>query len=138
MTDQNCIFCKIVNKEISHNKVYEDEKVIAFLDMFPVNEGHTLVIPKEHLENIYEIPDELLSHVAMISKKMAIKIKNAMKADGINVYMNNESAAGQVIGHAHVHIIPRFIGDGYSYWKNKKSYTQEEKKKTAEKIVKEI
>jgi len=131
---ENCIFCKIVNNEIPSTKVYENEKVLAFLDITPINKGHVLVIPKVHSENIYEIEDEILSEIIKISKKLSISIKKSLNADGINVIMNNDYDAGQRVFHAHFHIIPRYKNDGYEMWQSKTNYQDNEKIETAEKI----
>lgn len=106
-----CIFCKIINKEIPSKIVYEDELVLAILDLSQATYGHTLVIPKKHYENIYEIDDETLAHLIKIVKKLAIKIKNKLNASGINILNNNETAAGQSVMHLHFHIIPRYDND---------------------------
>lgn len=135
MKKDDCIFCKIANGEISHHKVYENDQVLVFLDLNPVNEGHVLIIPKDHYENIYEIPEDMLNNLIKTAKMMSLVIKKTMQADGINVYMNNEKAAGQIIYHAHIHIIPRFLNDGFTYWKGRKTYLEEEFKKTAKKII---
>jgi histidine triad (HIT) family protein len=133
----DCIFCKIIAGEIPADKVYEDEKTLAFLDIAPVNPGHTLLIPKEHYENLYELPDEVLSGMAPILKKIAIAVKQGMKADGLNTTMHNGKAAGQVVSHAHFHIIPRISGDGLPLWPQK-SYAEGEAKEVAEKIREQI
>jgi histidine triad (HIT) family protein len=101
-----CTFCKIVRKEASASPVYEDDKVIAFLSIQPINIGHTLVVPKKHYENIYEMPEEEVAHLYKIVKKVAYAVKNAVSAEGIRIVQNNGEAAGQVIFHLHVHIIP--------------------------------
>ncbi len=106
--------------EIPAEKVYEDEHTLAFLNILPNSLGHTLVIPKVHFENIYTTPEETLSYVATTIKKVAIAVKKAMKAEGINIISNNDSAAGQVVFHTHTHIIPRYSGDGYEHWTPKK------------------
>jgi len=131
MTD--CLFCKIASGEVPSFKIYEDDVVYAFLDINPVNLGHALVIPKKHHKNLYDLPDETLSHMARETKKLAAAIKEAVSADGINIMMNNDPAAGQIIFHAHVHIIPRFEGDGYKHWKGPE-LSEEKIKKSAEKI----
>ena len=115
MTD--CIFCKIVSKEVSSIGVYEDDTVYAFPDIRPVNLGHILVVPKAHYPNLYEIPDEALGKMFVAAKKIAITAKKTVGANGINIQMNNDPAAGQVIYHAHIHVIPRFIDDGFTHWK---------------------
>lgn len=114
MTD--CLFCKIAGGAIACEKVYEDEKTFAFLDIRPVNRGHTLVIPKAHHANIYEIPSEDFAAVMETVRKLAPRVKAAVSADGINIGMNNDGAAGQLVFHAHVHVIPRFEHDGYRHW----------------------
>jgi histidine triad (HIT) family protein len=110
MNDNSCVFCKIVRKQAPASVIYEDESVMAFLDIRPLNLGHTLVIPKEHYETIYGIPDELIEHIHKIVKRTAIAIKKATKADGITVIQQNEKAAGQEIFHLHVHVVPRYEG----------------------------
>lgn len=133
----NCIFCKIAKGDIPSHKIYEDEHVFAFLDIKPNNPGHTLVIPKEHFENIYTIPDEEFARVSLGAKKIALAIKNSLDADGINLSMNNEEAAGQVIFHAHLHVIPRYKTDGFKHFP-KKSYKDGEAEVVLEKIKKEL
>ena len=103
---ESCIFCKIARKEAPANTLYEDEKVISFLSIQPINIGHTLVVPKKHYENIYEFPEEEVAHLYEIVKKMAHAVKKAVDAEGIRIVQNNGEAAGQVIFHLHVHIIP--------------------------------
>jgi histidine triad (HIT) family protein len=103
---ESCTFCKIARKEAPANTVFEDEKIIAFLSIQPINVGHTLVVPKKHYENIYEIPEEEVAYLYKIVKKMAYAVKNAVSAEGIRIVQNNGEAAGQVIFHLHVHIIP--------------------------------
>jgi histidine triad (HIT) family protein len=103
---ESCVFCKIAQKEASANVVYENEKVIAFLSIQPINVGHTLVVPKKHYENIYESSEEEVAYLYKIVKKMAHAVKKAVDAEGIRIVQNNGEAAGQVIFHLHVHIIP--------------------------------
>jgi len=132
---ENCIFCKIVSGEIPTNKVYEDEHTLAFLDIRPVNPGHTLVIPKDHFENIYTLPDEAMARLGLAVKKVALAVKEGVEADGININMNNEADAGQVIFHAHIHVIPRKSGDGLALWPQK-DYAAGEANDVAESIKK--
>ena len=115
-------------------KIYEDEKFIAFLDIKPNNPGHTLIIPKNHYENIYSLPDEIICNIGPIVKKIAVAVKCGVNADGMNIIMNNDSAAGQIVHHAHFHIIPRFADDGYRHWLGKPYVNKEEAVKIAEKI----
>lgn len=103
---ESCIFCKIVQKEAPASIAYEDERVIAFMSIQPINVGHTLVVPKKHYENIYEIPEEDIAYLYTIVKKLSHAVKKAVNAEGVRTVQNNGEAAGQVIFHLHVHIIP--------------------------------
>jgi histidine triad (HIT) family protein len=103
---ESCIFCKIVREEAPANVVYEDDKVIAFMSIQPINVGHMLVVPKKHYENVYEIPEDEVAYLYRIVKKLAHAVKKAVNAEGIRIVQNNGAAAGQVIFHLHVHIIP--------------------------------
>lgn len=109
----DCIFCKIIKKEIPSQVVYEDEVVLAFLDAAPINPGHTLLVPKEHFRNTLETSELVLARMGVIAKKLGKAIIGSMKADGCNILANNEEAAGQVVFHTHWHIFPRFSTDGY-------------------------
>src|SRR3989344_2473439 len=128
---ENCIFCKIAKGEIPSNKVYEYENVVAFLDIAPVNIGHSLVISKKHFTNIYDMPEEILSGMMKAAKNISRTIKSELKADGINVTMNNDPAAGQIILHAHIHVIPRFQNDGFGVWRGKRPYKEGEANEVA-------
>ncbi len=130
----DCIFCKIVKGDIPSTKVYEDEKILAFLDIKPVNIGHVLVIPKEHFKDIYDIPEETLADISKTAKRMSVAVKKALGVDGINVTVNNEPAAGQVIFHVHMHVIPRIKGDGFGLWHGRRDYREGEAKEVAQKI----
>ena len=139
MNPQNndCIFCKIGNGKIPSAKIYENEHVLAFLDIAPVNKGHTLVIPKKHYEMITDMPDDTLKEVSLIVKRITKAVKEGMKCDGINVTMNNGKASGQLVGHAHFHIIPRYSSDGLRHWPQG-SYKDGEMIDTCERITKEL
>jgi len=104
----DCIFCKIVKGDIPSAKIYEDDKVIAFLDIAPANKGHALVIPKEHYETLLELPDDLRSHMMAIVKNIARAQSSSLGNKGFNVLINNHKEAGQLVPHVHFHIIPRF------------------------------
>ena len=116
----DCLFCKIAKEEVSCSKVWENDKIVAFLDLYPVNKGHVLVIPKEHYETILDVPDDLLQELILVVKKLSKVVKDAMGAGGFNVGMNNYKVAGQIIPHAHFHIIPRFEDDGLKHWSSGK------------------
>ena len=106
-----CIFCKIIAGEIPSIKLYEDEKTIAFLDIYPVAKGHTLIIPKNHSATLYNISIEDAEAVGGTVSRVAKAVKKVLKCDGVNVYQGNEKAAMQEIFHVHFHVIPRFEGD---------------------------
>lgn len=106
------MFCKIVEKEIPSSIVYGDSKVIAFLDTKPANKGHVLVIPKKHYVTLIEIPDSTLGEIAKVIKKIGKAVMKVTKAKDFNVVQSNGIAAGQLVMHAHFHVIPRFSGDG--------------------------
>ncbi|PIR13634.1 HIT family protein [Candidatus Falkowbacteria bacterium CG11_big_fil_rev_8_21_14_0_20_39_10] len=111
-----CIFCKIVAGEIPSHKIYEDENVLAFLDIAPVNPGHILVITKNHYTNFEDTPEEELANLIKAIKKVGRAIKKGLGASGYNVTENNDPAAGQIIPHIHFHVIPRNKGDGLKLW----------------------
>ncbi|GAI13592.1 unnamed protein product, partial [marine sediment metagenome] len=108
----DCIFCKMVAGQIPVTKIYEDKVVLAFLDIGPLSDGHTLVIPKQHFEKLHECPAEVLGPVASRLGKIAEAVAGAMNSEGYNVLCNNGRAAGQLVEHLHFHIIPRNTGDG--------------------------
>ena len=111
MTD-NCIFCRIVAGKIPAFKLYEDDLFVAILDRFPVNPGHTLIIPKFHAEDIFGLCEKEAPQVIPLAQKVATKIKEALNPDGFNFLQNNGRAAGQEVFHYHMHVIPRRLGDG--------------------------
>ena len=129
----DCLFCKIISGEIPATKIYEDETTLAFLDINPVNPGHTLIIPKKHSRNIFDIEKEDLITVTNNIQKIAKAIKKGLNPEGINILNNNEPVAGQIIFHTHFHIIPRFTGDGLKQWKGT-TYSEGESKKVAKEI----
>lgn len=95
-----------MRKEASASMVYEDQQVVAFLSHRPVNEGHTLVVPKKHYENLYVIPEEDVAYLFRVVKRVAVAVRDAMAAEGVRIVQNNGEAAGQVVFHLHVHVIP--------------------------------
>ncbi len=108
----DCIFCKIVAGELPSHKVYEDEATLAFLDINPATRGHTLVVPKEHATTIFDLPEEALTATARATQAVARILQRVLQPDGLNVIQNNGHAAGQVVMHYHVHLVPRREGDG--------------------------
>jgi len=119
MTD--CIFCKIVAGEIPADKIYEDDQVVAFLDIRPVSRGHALVVPKIHTADILSTNEAMLAAAMARVKKIAEGVVAATGAAGFNLGVNNGAAAGQVVFHLHFHIIPRFSNDGLKPWPNAES-----------------
>ncbi len=117
MSADDCLFCRMATGKIPVSKIYEDDVVLAFLDIGPISDGHTLVIPKQHFEKLHECPAELLSTVAVRLGKIAQAVASALNYDGYNILCNNGRVAGQVIEHLHFHIIGRTSGDGlFNKW----------------------
>ncbi|MBI2145517.1 HIT family protein [Candidatus Woesearchaeota archaeon] len=130
----DCIFCKIIDGGLPSYKVYEDGKVIAFLDIFPIHSGHVLVVPKKHFVDIFDTPAEELQNIIAAAKKLAPAVMKATKADGINIGMNNRPASGQVVMHTHLHVIPRFKDDGLKTWPQRPYNNDAEKQHVLERI----
>jgi len=108
----NCIFCKIIAGEIPSHIVYQDENVFAFLDIHPCSKGHTVVIPKKHFGTLEEMGTNTFATFMLGLRAAQEKVQTVLKPDGVNIGINNGSAAGQAVPHAHWHIIPRYEGDG--------------------------
>ena len=128
-----CLFCKIIAGEIPCNKLFENDRVIAFLDIKPVNPGHTLIVSKLHTENILDTPESELKEMIAVTKKLIPKILDTIKADAFNIHINNNKTAGQEIPHIHFHIIPRFENDNIEMWKGK-DYKEGEAENISNKI----
>ncbi|MFC1721210.1 HIT family protein [Patescibacteria group bacterium] len=135
MTD--CLFCKIISGEVAATKIYEDEHSFAFLDINPVNPGHTLVIPKEHSRNIFDISSQSFTHVMETVRKLTPAVKEGSGSDGINIHINNEPEAGQVIFHTHIHIVPRLKNDGRKMWPGN-PYEEGVEQKIAKQIIEQL
>jgi len=134
----NCIFCKIIAGQIPAIKIYEDEFVLSFLDIGPISDGHTLVIPKQHFERLHDCPSELLGQIGSRLGKIAKAVALAMNAEGYNVLCNTGRAAGQLVEHLHFHIIPRNAGDGvFDRWPSYE-YEQGKIEECADKIRKSL
>lgn len=130
---EDTIFMKIVRKEVPADIVYEDEKTLAFLDIRPVAQGHTLVIPKEPFRNIFDIDKENLAAVMETVRKIAPSVRDAVDAKGVHINSNHEPEAGQEVLHLHFHIIPRHERGDYSFWPHQE-YAKGEAAGIAEKI----
>jgi histidine triad (HIT) family protein len=135
----DCIFCKIAAGQIPCTKVFEDDRVLAFMDINPLNDGHLLVIPKNHAATILEVSEADFAAVATATHKVAAAVQKALNPDGINVLQLNGKAANQVVPHLHVHIVPRWSGDGLtiSRWEIIPG-DMEKVSATAEKIAKAL
>ncbi|MEM3030631.1 MAG: HIT family protein [Candidatus Micrarchaeia archaeon] len=132
---EECIFCKIAARQIPADVVYEDEKYIAFLDINPAAKGHSLVVPKKHTSDIHDMEEPELSLFAGVVQRVARAIKEVTKCDGINIVMNNGRTAGQIIFHAHCHVVPRFHADGISFRVPRARYAEGEAAEVARKVL---
>jgi histidine triad (HIT) family protein len=112
MSAENCVFCKIVAGQIPSTRVYEDEHTLAFMDIGHVNPGHTLVTAKKHAANLYELDEAQAAALARVNLKIAHAIRKAFNPEGLSVYQANGKPAGQTVFHYHVHLLPRYAGDG--------------------------
>lgn len=112
MKKEDCIFCKIANGDIPSKTLYEDDNFRVILDLGPATKGHALILPKEHASDLFELPDELAQKVLPLSKTLAVQLKEKLQCDGLNLVQNNGEVAGQTVHHFHMHLIPRYKGDG--------------------------
>ncbi len=110
-----CIFCKIVENEIPSNKIYEDDNFIAILDISPVTKGHTLIIPKNHYENIFDLPKNIYTELGNVIVKLSNILKETLNFKGLNILNNNGPVSGQSVLHFHVHLIPRYDNDTFDF-----------------------
>jgi len=111
----NCIFCKIVEGSIPAAKIYEDDHVVAFLDISPFEKGHFLVVPKQHIHILTELPEELLKHTIAVVQRLSAHLMDRLPCDGFNLLQNNGACATQTVPHVHFHIIPRFNGKALNW-----------------------
>lgn len=134
----DCVFCKIIKSEIPSFKIFENDKVFCFLDVNPLTEGHTLVVPKEHYENIFDVSENDLKEIISVVKNLSEKMKKVWGVEGVNITSANGETAEQSIFHLHFHIIPRRMGDGLEMnkWWNSKNHKAdpEELKQLVEKF----
>lgn len=121
---QDCIFCKIIAGQIPSKKVFEDEDVFVFNDIQPLTKGHCLVIPKNHCENIFDINSDVLQKIIIVTQNISLQLKKELGCLGVNIINNSGKTAEQVVGHFHLHIIPRYENDGLNitqWWQSKVS-----------------
>nr|WP_295678260.1 HIT family protein [uncultured Lachnoclostridium sp.] len=134
MSDNSCIFCKLASGEFSSATVYEDDLFRAILDISPAAKGHTLLLPKTHAVNLFELDELEVSKALLVAKKLAAATQKTLQCDGINILQNNGTAAGQSVFHFHIHLIPRYEEDGVTIpWKSL-SYSDGEAFELANKI----
>jgi histidine triad (HIT) family protein len=137
--NEKCIFCKIINKSIPNAIIYEDEKFLVFLDRYPINYGHALLIPKDHFDTILEMPLNLVGEMYSLVPQIAKSIISTIDGNGFNVSQNNGRSANQIIPHVHVHIVPRFsLEKVKGQWPMRKIANIEELKILAAKIIANI
>jgi len=134
----DCIFCKIIEGKIPCAKVYDQGGIFAFLDIAPVNKGHALVVPKKHYATLFDIPPDLGRELLSALKLVGAAVMQATGAAGLNVGMNNFEVAGQLVHHAHFHLIPRHEGDGLRLWTQHAYESGEEMQKLAQAVKKAI
>lgn len=133
---KDCIFCKIIAGEIPSRKIYEDDKVYAFMDIGPINYGHTLVIPKEHHTGSSTIPEETAGRMFKVASRIGVALKRALDADAFNLHLADGTCAGQVVMHAHLHVVPRFAEDDFHWnWRQKQYESDELANEVQQKIM---
>ena len=136
MKKDDCIFCKLANGDIPTRMIYEDDNFAVFMDMSPAAKGHSLVVPKEHYANIYEMPADLVGEAMKVAQKMAIKLTEALHADGFNIVQNNGEVAGQTVFNFHMHLIPRYKEEKAVIFWTPQTVSAEELDETLAEIVK--
>ncbi len=125
MKKEDCIFCKLANGEIPTRSIYEDEDYKVILDAAPATRGHALILPKEHADNLYQLPEETVGRAFVLAKRMAASITEALGCQGFNIVQNNGEAAGQTVFHFHIHLIPRYTDDGQGLFWESRHYSDE-------------
>ena len=134
MKKDDCIFCKIANGDIPVDAIYEDDLVKVIFDAGPASEGHVLIIPKSHADGIYDLTDEQAERIFAVAVKVSNALKKAFEPDGLNVVQNNGEIAGQTVFHFHMHLIPRYKGDGVNVGWNPKELTDDARQEMLEKV----
>lgn len=132
--EKETLFTKIAKGEIPSVKLYEDQLCFVILDINPVNKGHALVIAKEPYENAINCPDEILAHMFAVAKKVDIKQRQILGSEGSNMTINNDPASGQEVPHIHIHVIPRYSGDGRTFIGQHAKYSDGEMQELGEKL----
>ncbi len=125
MKKDDCIFCKLANGEIPTRSIYEDEDFKVILDTAPATRGHALILPKEHADNLYQLPEEMTGRAFVLAKKMAASMTKTLECQGFNIVQNNGEAAGQTVFHFHIHLVPRYTDDGQGLFWEPRHYSDE-------------
>ncbi len=136
--DSHCVFCKIVRGEIPSARVLETAHAVVFLDINPLNPGHTLLVPRSHHAHLEELPEELAAHAGSLLPRLCRAVKAATGAEGLNVIINNGAVAGQIIDHCHWHIVPRFANDSIHWRWPQGKYSGDELSQMKSRIEQEI
>ena len=134
MRDDNCIFCKIANGDIPTNSIYEDDDFRVILDASPATKGHSLIIPKEHYKDMYEIDEKVAAKAMSLAKKLTVHMTDKLGCDGFNILQNNREVAGQTVFHFHMHLIPRYQNDHAGFGWNIGELTEGEREDVLHKI----
>jgi histidine triad (HIT) family protein len=114
--DPSCVFCRIIAGQAEASLVYQDDRVTAFMDIRPVNQGHTLIVPNKHAPNVAALDEEISGHMFIIGRRIAGALRRSgIRCEGVNLFMADGSAAGQTVFHSHLHVVPRHVGDGFGF-----------------------
>lgn len=138
MKKEDCIFCKLANGDIPTRTLYEDDCFRVIMDASPATKGHALILPKEHSDNLYELPDETAGKVMILAKKMANRMKEVLSCDGFNLVQNNGEVAGQTVFHFHLHLIPRYHDDNQKILWEQRSFSDAQMDEIKDKIAGEF
>ena len=136
--DRNCIFCNIASHEISADIVYDDELIIAFMDIAPINPGHILVIPKEHYVSTASIPENIAGRMFFVASRLAVACKRVLETDGYNLHLSDGYCAGQDVPHSHIHVVPRTVDDNFNWNWRKLEINKNEQEAIALKIKEKL
>lgn len=112
----DCIFCKIINNDIPSYKIYEDDQVVAFLDILPISPGHTIIVSKQHVADVEELSESDFAAMSVVAKKIGKAVMDGLGVKGYSIFLDNKSAANQHVPHIHFHLVPRAEGDGLERW----------------------
>lgn len=125
MKKDDCIFCKLANGMIPTRSIYEDENFKVILDAAPATRGHALILPKEHADNLYQMPEDMTGKAFVLAKKMAASMTETLGSQGFNIVQNNGEAAGQTVFHFHIHLVPRYEDDGQGLFWESRHYAED-------------